>query len=146
MQRTITRVLLIAFGLLELPVGLWPLLSPSGFYQDFPGFRTGWVSMDGPFNEHLIRDFGGLNLALAAILIGAAVIGTTAVARLAALATFLFGMPHFLYHLGHVSHFEQVDQVLIVTTTALGAFLPLVLVLIPSLVPNSEEGVKPATP
>ncbi|MFD5093415.1 hypothetical protein ACFWMR_22635 [Amycolatopsis thailandensis] len=140
MQRTITRVLLVVFGLVELPVGLWPLLSPEGFYRDFPGFRTGWVAMDGPFNEHLITDFGGLNLALAAILIGAAVIGTTAVARLAALSTFLFGLPHFLYHLGHVSHFEPVDQVLIVVTTALGAVLPLVLVLIPS------KRATPATP
>ncbi|MFI6302383.1 hypothetical protein ACIBCH_10970 [Amycolatopsis thailandensis] len=140
MQRTITRVLLVVFGLVELPVGLWPLLSPEGFYRDFPGFRTGWVAMDGPFNEHLIADFGGLNLALAAILIGAAVIGTTAVARLAALSTFLFGLPHFLYHLGHVSHFEPVDQVLIVVTTALGAVLPLVLVLIPS------KRATPATP
>ncbi|OXM46812.1 hypothetical protein [Amycolatopsis alba] len=146
MQRTITRVLLVVFGLVELPVGLWPLLSPDGFYRDFPGFRTGWVAMDGPFNEHLLRDFGGLNLALAAILIGAAVIGTTAVARLAALATFLFGLPHFLYHLGHVSHFEPVDQVLIVAMTALGAVLPLVLVLIPSRVSIPEEGPTPATP
>ncbi|ANN15769.1 hypothetical protein SD37_08955 [Amycolatopsis orientalis] len=140
MQRTITRVLLVVFGLIELPVGLWPLLSPSGFYQDFPGFRTGWVAMDGPFNEHLLRDFGGLNLALSAILLGAAVIGTTAVARLAALATFLFGLPHFLYHLGHVSHFEPVDQVLIIVTTALGAVLPLVVALIPG------RRATPATP
>ncbi len=140
MQRTITRVLLVVFGLIELPVGLWPLLSPRGFYEDFPGFRTGWVAMDGPFNEHLLRDFGGLNLALTAILIGAAVIGTTAVARLAAVAVFLFGLPHFLYHLGHVSHFEPVDQVLIVAMTALGAVLPLVLLLIPG------RRATPATP
>ncbi|MFD5249469.1 hypothetical protein ACFWIW_33315 [Amycolatopsis sp. NPDC058340] len=146
MQRTFTRVLLVVFGLVELPVGLWPLVSPDGFYRDFPGFRTGWVAMDGPFNEHLIRDFGGLNLALAAILIGAAVIGTTAVARLAALATFLFGLPHFLYHLGHVSHFEPVDQVLIVATTALGAVLPIVVALIPSRVSIPKEGATPATP
>ncbi|AIG74523.1 hypothetical protein [Amycolatopsis japonica] len=140
MQRTFTRVLLVVFGLIELPVGLWPLFSPEGFYRDFPGFRTGWVAMDGPFNEHLIQDFGGLNLALSAILIGAAVIGTTAVARLAALATFCFGLPHFLYHLGHVSHFEPVDQVLIIVTTALGAVLPVVLALIPS------KRITPATP
>src|SRR4051794_26730911 len=70
MQRTITRVLLVVFGLVEAVVGIWPLVSPIGFYQDFPGFRTGWVSTDGPFNEHLLRDFGGLNLGLAALLTG----------------------------------------------------------------------------
>ncbi|UOZ10609.1 hypothetical protein [Amycolatopsis sp. WQ 127309] len=131
MQRTITRVLLVFSGVVEAVTGIWPLVTPSGFYQDFPGFRTGWVSMDGPFNEHLLRDFGGLNLALAALLIGAAVIGTTAVARLAAVAMVLFGLPHFLYHLGHVSHFDQVDQVLIIATTGLGAVVPIVLLLIP---------------
>ena len=141
MQRTTTRVLLVLFGLVEALVGTWPLVSPTGFYQDFPGFRTGWVAMDGPFNEHLLRDFGGLNLTLAALLVGAAVIGTTAVARLAGVAGLLFGLPHFLYHLGHVSHFERIDQVLIVATTALGVVVPLVVLAIPG-----RRVSTPATP
>ncbi|MEU5261305.1 hypothetical protein [Amycolatopsis sp. NPDC021455] len=141
MQRTITRVLLVVFGLVEAVVGTWPLVSPTGFYQDFPGFRTGWVAMDGAFNEHLLRDFGGLNLALAALLIGAAVIGTTAVARLAAVSALLFGVPHFLYHLGHVAHFARTDQVLIVATTGLGVVVPLVLLLLPG-----RRVSPPATP
>jgi hypothetical protein len=131
MQRTITRVLLVLFGLVEAAVGIWPLVSPTDFYQDFPGFRTGWVAMDGPFNEHLLRDFGGLNLTLAALLVGAAVIGTTAVARLAGVAGLLFGLPHFFYHLGHVSHFEQIDQVLIIATTGLGVVVPIAVLAIP---------------
>src|SRR2546423_14734203 len=108
MQRTITRVLLVVFGLVEVPVGLWPLITPTGFYQDFPGFRTGWVAMDGPFNEHLLGDFGGLNLTLAAVLVGAAVIGTTAVARLAGVARLLLGLPHFLYHPGHAAQLDPI--------------------------------------
>ncbi|MET8998057.1 hypothetical protein [Amycolatopsis sp. NPDC004169] len=141
MQRTITRALLVVFGLVEAVVGIWPLVSPTGFYQDFPGFRAGWVAMDGAFNEHLLRDFGGLNLALAALLIGAAVIGTTAVARLASVAALLFGVPHFLYHLGHIAHFPRIDQVLIVGTTGLGVLLPLVVLLIPA-----RRVSRPATP
>ncbi|WP_191983945.1 hypothetical protein [Amycolatopsis eburnea] len=141
MQRTITRVLLVVFGLVEAVVGIWPLLSPTGFYQDFPGFRTGWVAMDGAFNEHLLRDFGGLNLALAALLIGAAVIATTAVARLAGVAALLFGLPHFLYHLGHVAHFVRLDQVLIIATTGLGVVVPLVVLLVPG-----RRVSPPATP
>ena len=141
MQRTITRVLLVLFGLVEAVVGIWPLVSPTGFYQDFPGFRTGWVAMDGPFNEHLLRDFGGLNLGLAALLIGAAVIGTTAVGRLSAVSALLFGVPHFLYHLGHVAHYERIDQVLIVATTGLGVLLPLAVLLLPA-----RRVSRPATP
>ncbi|GHG09439.1 hypothetical protein GCM10017567_27950 [Amycolatopsis bullii] len=116
-------------------------MSPTGFYQDFPGFRTGWVAMDGPFNEHLLRDFGGLNLALAALLVGAAVIGTTSVARLAGVAALLFGLPHFLYHLGHVSHFAPIDQGLIITTTGLGVVVPLAVLAIPG-----RRLSRPATP
>ncbi|MFD8500044.1 hypothetical protein [Amycolatopsis sp. NPDC059657] len=132
MQTKLTRVLLVLFGLLELVPGVWASLTPTGFYQDFPGFRRGWVAMDGPFNEHLLRDFGGLNLAMAAVLIGAAVTGTTLAARVAAIATLLYGAPHFFYHLGHIEHFEQIDKVLIVATTALGLVVPLVLLALPS--------------
>lgn len=132
MQNKVTRALLVLLGLLELVPGAWAALTPTGFYQDFPGFRHGWVSMDGPFNEHLIRDFGGLNLAVAAFLIGAAVMGTTLAARIAAIATLLFGAPHFVYHLGHIEHFEQTDKVLIVATTALLVVLPLALLVMPA--------------
>ncbi|MEV0072372.1 MULTISPECIES: hypothetical protein [unclassified Amycolatopsis] len=141
MQRTLTRVLLVLLGVVTAATGLWPLLSPLGFYQDFPGFRHGWVSMDGAFDEHLIRDFGALNLALAATLIGAAVIGTTAVARLAAVAALLFAVPHFVYHLGHVGHFATVDQVMILSTLALGVVIPLVVLFVPE-----RKQVRSATP
>lgn len=141
MQRTITRVLLVVFGLVEAVTGIWPLVSPTGFYQDFPGFRTSWVAMDGPFNEHLLRDFGGLNLGLATLLIGAAVIGTTAVARLAGVSALVFGIPHFAYHLGHVGQFERIDQVLVVASTGLGVLLPLAVVLAPA-----RRVSRPATP
>ncbi|WP_425548818.1 hypothetical protein [Amycolatopsis ultiminotia] len=102
-----------------------------GFYQDFPGFRRGWVSMDGPFNEHLIRDFGGLSLALAAVLIGAAVIGTTAVARMVSVAALLFSVPHISYHLGHLGHYARTDQVLTVVALVLTVVVPLVTLLLP---------------
>ncbi|WP_033291970.1 hypothetical protein [Amycolatopsis jejuensis] len=131
MQRTITRIILTLLGLYTLVQGLWPLLDPMGFYLDFPGFRHGWVSMDGPYNEHFIIDFGGLSLALGAMLVGAAVTGTTMVARLVSGAALLFAVPHLIYHAGHVGHFPQLDQVLIVGGLALTVALPLVTLLVP---------------
>ena len=44
-------------------VGLWATASPESFYDDFPGMGRVWVAVDGPYNEHLVRDVGGLNLA-----------------------------------------------------------------------------------
>ena len=48
-------------------VGAWAQFLPQAFYDSFPGLGRSWVSVDGPFNEHLVRDVGGLYLALSAV-------------------------------------------------------------------------------
>ncbi|WP_158887439.1 hypothetical protein [Amycolatopsis anabasis] len=131
MQRTVTRVLLIALGVSIAVAGVWAQFFPASFYPDFPGFRSAWISLDGPFNEHLIRDVGGLFLALCVLSLGAAVIGSTAAARLAALAWLAYSVPHFGYHVTHLHHFETVDRVLIAATTAAIVVLPLAVLAIP---------------
>lgn len=59
-----TRAGLIYLALSFLPIGIWAQFWPQSFYNDFPGLGRAWVRIDGPFNEHLIRDVGGLNLGL----------------------------------------------------------------------------------
>lgn len=54
-------------------VGVWALLAPRSFYEDFPAAGRGWVSSL-PFNEHLVRDVGALNLAFAVLLAYAATV------------------------------------------------------------------------
>ena len=49
-----------------------PRRFPRSFYDDFPGAGRTWVAVDGPYNEHLVRDVGGLNLALAFVAVLAA--------------------------------------------------------------------------
>jgi hypothetical protein len=59
-----------ALGFLTLTqavVGIWQLLVPRSFYDLY------WVELLPPYNEHLLRDVGGLNLALAVVL-GASVL------------------------------------------------------------------------
>ena len=90
-------------------LGLYALLAPSGFYASFPMGR-GWVAADGPFNEHLLRDFGGLNLALAAVTFAALITMTVTMVRTAAIATLLFGGPHLLYHLAHLGMYSTPDK------------------------------------
>ena len=58
-------LLAAAFG----AVGFWAQLAPQSFYDDFPGGGGTWVSALPPYNEHLVRDVGGLNLALVLLLI-----------------------------------------------------------------------------
>ena len=72
---TYRRWIRIALGYLafvSLEVGIWAQFAPRSFYDDFPGLGRAWVRVDGPFNEHLVRDVGGLNLALAAAVLAIA--------------------------------------------------------------------------
>lgn len=83
-------------------IGLWQLLSPRTFYDGFPGFGRGWVAVDGPYNEHLVRAVGGGTLALAGVALFALVRTTPGLVRAAALGVLVAQVPHFLYHLAHV--------------------------------------------
>lgn len=69
---TVRRILLWATAAIGVFVGLWAAAWPATFYTAFPGLGRVWISVDGPFNEHLIRDVGALYLALAAASIAAA--------------------------------------------------------------------------
>lgn len=89
-------------------VGAWALLAPGAFSRDFPLGRA-WVAVDGPFNEHLVRDVGGLYLALTVVTASAAWRGEPAVVRLAAVATLVFAVPHAAYHATHLAPFGAVD-------------------------------------
>ena len=53
-------------------IGLWALLGPQSFYDDFPAGTDGWVHVLGPFDEHLVTDVGSLFVALGLVLAFAA--------------------------------------------------------------------------
>jgi hypothetical protein len=110
------RVLLALLTALGLFVGVWAAVVPQTFYAGFPGLGFGsWVSGDGAFNEHLIRDVGELNLALAAAGIVAILARTpptaTVAARVVAVAWLVYSLPHLSYHLTHLSGFATVDAI-----------------------------------
>jgi hypothetical protein len=109
---------LAVLGLVGLQVGLWATLAPRSFYDDFPGGGRAWVAADGPYNEHLVRDFGALNLALTAVVTVALVTGTPAVIRAAALAWLVYSVPHLVYHARHLEVYDTSDKIL--NLTALG--------------------------
>jgi len=104
----------IALGILclsSLLVGVYATFFPRAFYDDFPIGR-GWVAADGPYNEHLMRDFGGLNLGLGFVALVAAVVGGAWLVRAAAGGSLLFAVPHFVYHVRHRHAFDGVDTIL----------------------------------
>ena len=82
-------------------------------WDGFPGFGRAWVSVDGPYNEHLVRDVGGLQLAMVVLLLAAAIRPGVELVRAAALASVAWQAPHLVYHLLHVGELTTLaDQVL----------------------------------
>jgi len=118
------RLALGWLALSALQLGAWALFSPQSFYDDFPGMgRSGWISADGPFNEHLIRDFGALNLALAVLLIAAAVRLSRDLITVAAVASLVWGVPHLIYHIANSETLDGLDNVVSLGGLAVSAVL-----------------------
>ena len=126
------RIILWILNALGAFVGAWALLAPRSFYELFPSAGFGpWVGVDGPFNEHLIRDVGALYLAL----VGAGVVAALsrrADASIAVGAAWLvFSVPHFTYHLAHLHDLAPLDAVGQPISLALSLVLSAPLVIPP---------------
>ncbi len=123
------RLLLWLLALGQITVGIQALFFPRSFYDDFP-FGRGWVAMDGPYNQHLIRDVGSLNLALVVLVFAALFVGTRTMARTAMLVWLVNAVPHFIYHLSHLSmNMSGGDKVGIVTTLGFAVLAPVVVLV-----------------
>ncbi len=113
-----------AFG-----VGVQAEFFPRSFYDDFP-FGRGWVALDGRYNEHLIRDVGALNLALLVLAIGALVVGTRTISRIAAASWLVYAVPHLVYHLRHLTmNMAGSDKIGIVVSLSIPVIAALVVLL-----------------
>lgn len=126
------RGALIVLALGNGVVGLWAQVFPRSFYDDFPGAGRVWVAVDGPFNEHLVRDVGGLNLGLAFVSALALVTGSVLVARAAGGASLIYGVPHLLYHATHLGPFDASDAVAMLVALTVSATAALLALAHPS--------------
>ncbi len=110
-----------------LVVGVWALLLPRSFYDDFPAAGRRWVSALGPYNEHLVRDVGALNLALGTLLALAAILLEQRLVQAALAAWLVYALPHFVFHATELDALPLLDNVANVITLGLAVLLPLVL-------------------
>ncbi|MFJ3490717.1 hypothetical protein [Leifsonia aquatica] len=122
------RTLLGVGAALGAYVGGWAFAAPDAFYRSFPGFGLHWIDIDGPYNEHLIRDVGALYLGLGVASIAAALSRSAAPGRVVGLAWAAFGVLHFGYHALHPEG-STGDQILALVSLGLSALLGLVLIL-----------------
>jgi len=113
-------------------VGVWAQVFPRSFYDDFPGPGRLWIALDGPYNEHLVRDVGGLNLALALVAVVALVTGNLVIARLAGAAALVYGVPHLIYHATHLGPFDTGDAAAIVVALTIAVLAGLLAIGAPA--------------
>jgi hypothetical protein len=108
------RVLLGVLTVSAATVGAWAAFTPRSFYDDFPGLGQVWVAVDGPYNEHLVRDVGALNLALAVVTVCALLTLARATIIASALAWLAYGIPHVVYHARHLGPFDTGEAVAVI--------------------------------
>ncbi|HEV3226732.1 MAG TPA: hypothetical protein VGZ52_07850 [Acidimicrobiales bacterium] len=129
MRDITTRGLLLVIAIGNGVVGLWASVAPRSFYDDFPGAGRHWVAVDGPYNEHLVRDVGALNLALMAVLVAAIVRGGRYLVQVVAAAELIYSLPHFLYHATHLDPFEGGDKVALLVSLGITIIVPIALLV-----------------
>ena len=135
-MRAIVRGGLGILVLVQLGTGLWQLLLPDGFYRDFPT-----VSLAPPFNEHLMRDFGGANVALGIIVVAVAVWLEKRYVALVLVAYLAFSIPHLVFHMSHLHDATSGEVAFQVVSLGLAVVLPLAVL---TLVPRAFREVPPA--
>lgn len=96
--RLAARLALAYLAVSGLFVGVWAAFAPHSFFADFPGLGHTWTAGDGPYNEHLVRDVGELNLALVVVTVAACIWFSRTLAITAALAWIVYSVPHVAYH------------------------------------------------
>jgi hypothetical protein len=104
-------------------------LYPGLFTRTFPCPAGTGSPLWGPYNEHLVSDYGAMNLAMGVLLVAAAVFLERRLLLVSLVAWLAYAMPHFVFHLGQVHHFSPFDNLMQLGALGFVVLLPLVLFL-----------------
>jgi hypothetical protein len=126
--RTEIRAGLLGLAVPVLIVGGWSLIAPHNWYDQFPVGSGHWISALGAYDEHLVRDFGSLYLALGLLLAFAAVALDRLLVQAILWASLVFQVPHFIFHAANAEPLSAASN--IVNLVLLGAGLILTVMLL----------------
>lgn len=115
------RAGLALVALAEFGTGAWQLLFPRSFFDLY------WVSLLPPYNEHLMRDQGALNLAMAVVFAGSAIALQRRLVYTALAAFTVWMVSHFVFHATHLAHFPSGHAAAQTVTLGLAVLVPLAL-------------------
>ena len=117
------RAALGVLGVIQLVDGLYALLLPHSFYDDFPLGRA-WVAALPGYNEHLVRDVGSLFIATGVILMAAALSLDRRLVFVACVSYLCFSVPHTIYHLFNLGPYDTGDAIGNVVTLTATVLIP----------------------
>ena len=140
------RAVLGILGAVQLTDGLYALLAPRSFYDDFPVGR-GWVGALPAYNEHLTRDVGGLFIGTAVILFAAAIYLERRLVTITLWSFLAFSVPHFVYHVLNLEPYAPGDAIANVITLAFTVIAPIALLVVMGRrpVPATTTGAAPGS-
>ena len=93
------------------------------------------VDLAPPFAEHLMRDYGAMNLALGLVTAVAFTMDRVMV-RTSPAAYLLFAVPHLIFHVTHHEHYTASHVVGETTALTIAVLLPLALLALTWRVPS----------
>ncbi|MGW7278926.1 hypothetical protein ACWGIV_11585 [Streptomyces sp. NPDC054844] len=105
----------------QVVLGLWILLLPELFWK-WP-----WVSHLPPYNEHLLRDFGGASVALAVVLCSAVAAMERRLVLTALVACLVSSVAHLLFHAQHLEPLSAASGAGFMALLAVTVLLPTAL-------------------
>lgn len=120
-----TTVVLWLIAAPNIFIGLWALLSPQGWYDNFPGYAPRLVAAFPPYNEHLATDAGAGLLTVGVLAAAAAFLGRRDAHLVAGAGLLAFTGPHALFHVVNPSDLltaaEDASSTIPLVITALAA-------------------------
>jgi hypothetical protein len=130
-MNTVLRIGMWFMAVVALAVGLVATLAPRAFYDYVP-----WVDLAPPFSEHLMRDYGAMNLALGLVTAVAAITMDRVMVRTSLAAYLVFAVLHLLFHVTHHEHYTATQAIGETTALTIAVLLPLALLGLAWRVPS----------
>jgi hypothetical protein len=126
-HRSAIRAGLLGLAVPILVIGAWALVAPHNWYREFPIGTGHWVSSLGPYDEHLVRDFGSLYLALGLLLVFAAIALDRLLVQAVLGGSLVFQVPHFIFHASNTEPFSTANNVVNLALLAAGLVLTVLM-------------------
>jgi hypothetical protein len=121
------RAGLVSLAAPVIVIGGWALLAPRSWYDNFPIDTANWISSLGAYQEHLVRDFGSLYLALGLLLLFAAVVLDRLLVQAVLGVSLVFQVPHLIFHAANTEPFSAANNAVNLVLLAIGMLVTVVL-------------------